>query len=770
MWEPKYKFPFELHPFQKEACQKIEEGHDVFVSVPTSGGKTLVAEYAILWTVKEMKKKVIYVSPIKSLSNEKYNEFRNKFDFPVGLLTGDNKINENADCLIVTAEILRNALYQNKPNDCGDIVRTLNTDFISMIGHVVIDEIHFMNDEERGIVWEEIIILLPPHVRQSYLSATVSHPEKFVSWVSLCRDCPMDLIVLTKRLIPLTHYIFEDNQLHEFLSSDNKFLSENFQTALQLNIKEKKLNPTRINYDFTKINKLVKFLYKNDMLQTIFFSFSRKNCEEFAKLVDFSLITHDERREIENIFDKYMHTCTKSYEALSQLTTIRQLLMKGVAFHHSGLVSIIKEIIEIVFKKGLVKILFATETFAVGVNTPTRTVVFTELTKHTNNGRRFISTAEYRQMSGRAGRKGLDNIGHVILLPVFDFPDETELKSVVFGHVPEIRSRFKWNYQIYLKLLQASNIDLNKFVDKSLANRENNVNIELMMIDLEKLIKEHNDIIDEQLTPNDKNIIECVLKWESIVNDGVITLNKKQQKEYSNGIKKINENDQLKSQYSKIQKKKTLQRSINLLERDIDNLKKTTEISSQMMIIFLEKWNYIDSNGIVKLKGMIAPQINECNSILLTEIIMQDLLIGLSHPYILAILSLFTDPIRGFKGYNYVKHENFDKIQKIADDMKKSEMEIFNTEFTNWNLSYDYTHIAFKWGSNCNIKEILEILYECGEYEGNFVKNMLKLYNIINDIIGIGKMIKKFELVKTLEGIESVILREIVSVKSLYFS
>jgi antiviral helicase SKI2 len=231
--DPAITYPFECDHFQNHAFNSIENGNDVFVSVPTSGGKTIVGEYAIVHAIKKLNKKVIYTSPIKSLSNEKYNEFKTKFapyGITVGLLTGDNKIDVDSDCLIVTAEILRNSLYQLKEKiEYTD--RQINEEYVNDIGCVIMDEIHFMNDLERGKVWEETICMLSPSIQLVMLSATVSNPEKFVKWISVCHQKKVSLIIVTKRLIPLEHFIYINDKEYKFLDGTNTFNVEQYMTA-----------------------------------------------------------------------------------------------------------------------------------------------------------------------------------------------------------------------------------------------------------------------------------------------------------------------------------------------------------------------------------------------------------------------------------------------------------------------------------------------------------------------------------------------------------
>ena len=787
--DPVINFSFKCDDFQRHAFKSIEKGNDVFVSVPTSGGKTIVAEYAIIHTIKKLGKRVVYTSPIKSLSNEKYNEFKSKFnDISIGLLTGDNKIDVDSMCLIVTAEILRNSLYQLKQK-MEDTAGEINNDFVNSIGCVIMDEIHFMNDKERGKVWEETIVLLNSSVQLIMLSATVSNPEKFATWVSKCHQKTVSLIQVTKRIIPLKHYLFVNDELYLFLDENNNYSSDQFNIARKYheNILKKREKNHKSHVDPNSITNLINFMKKKDMMQTIFFSFSRANCEKYAHSVEIDLIDHYEQMEISGIFDHYMRPYYKKYENVSQVIIVKDLLTKGIAFHHSGLLPILKEIIEIIFKKGLIKVLFATETFAVGVNTPTRTVVFTELMKHTKEGKRFITTSEYKQMSGRAGRRGLDEVGHVIILPTFELPEEKHLRNIVLGCVPCIDSKFTWDYQFFLKIILSNSTSIEQFFNKSLINLEQSAKLKLLMNDKQQLSEEIENI-NKMITDIECNgniePINIIIKYDDQQNQSLllggitISLNKKQIQEYKKAKLIVNGNKTLKSLYEFIKRKNELNKKYDIITNEIQSYTYYVDDSSKNIQTILYNWGYISND--ITIKGVMAAQVNECNSIILTEIISRDYLVDLTPEEIVALISIFTEPIKtsisndynsSFEGTPSLKTKIYE-INNMIQNFQSMEDDIFGAgnEFTDWNISTDYIDISYQWASGILVLDMLYILIEYKEYEGNFVRNMLKIYNIIHDIQCICKMIGKIELLPILEKIDSLILRDIVSINSLYLS
>ena len=397
-----YNFHYELDAFQKEGIYRIYKNENILITAHTGSGKTVLAIYAIAHCLKH-NKKVLYTSPTKSLSNQKYAEFTEKFD-SVGIMTGDIKMNPDAQCIIMTTEILRNILYRyNNDIENNHITSLIN---IEDVGAVIFDEVHYINDPDRGKVWEETIILLPKDMTLVMLSASIDKPEVFASWIGDIKQKPISLIPTSHRVVPLRHYfwnsyIFDNNgkdelkwELVEILDDKGHFKNYDI---MKKNYKM---------YDVNKLmDKLVDFLLDQNYIPALFFKFSRKKCETICKTLRNNLLTHEEIYEVENTFNYYMKDYKKTYEILPQYQDVYTQLLKGVVYHHSGLIPILKEIIEILYSKGLVKILFATETFAIGVNMPTKTVIFTDLNKYDNKGLRQLRTDEYLQMSGRAGRR-----------------------------------------------------------------------------------------------------------------------------------------------------------------------------------------------------------------------------------------------------------------------------------------------------------------------------------------------------------------------------
>lgn len=418
---PARTYPFTLDPFQKLAVGCIERNESVLVSAHTSAGKTVVAEYAIATALRD-KQRVIYTSPIKALSNQKFRELQESFG-DVGLMTGDVTINSEASCLVMTTEILRSMLYRG-----SEVMRE--------VAWVIFDEIHYMRDKERGVVWEETLILLPDNVHHVFLSATIPNAMQFARWICQLHKQPCHVVYTNYRPTPLQHYLFPSGGDGIYLVVDEKsvFREENFQKALNIfgdqptgdvlgEARRKRPRPAGGNKrgapqgNQSDLYKIVKMIMTKNYQPVIVFSFSKRECESNAMQVsklDFNL--EEEKKLVSAVFTNAIESLSEEDRTLPQIEGILPLLKRGIGVHHSGLLPILKEVIEILFQEGLIKVLFATETFSIGLNMPARTVVFTSVRKFDGKDYRWISGGEYIQMSGRAGRRGLDSRGIVILM------------------------------------------------------------------------------------------------------------------------------------------------------------------------------------------------------------------------------------------------------------------------------------------------------------------------------------------------------------------
>ena len=448
--EPAYKWPFELDYFQKRAVLCLEKHESVFVAAHTSAGKTVVAEYAIALSAKHMTR-VIYTSPIKALSNQKFRDFRATFQ-DVGLLTGDCQIKPEAGCLIMTTEILRSMLYAG-----SDVIRDLEW--------VIFDEVHYINDAERGVVWEEVLIMLPAHVGLILLSATVPNIEQFASWVGRIKNRKIYVTSTLKRPVPLEHYLFTGNstktsdQLYKIVDQTKRFLPTGYKMAKEakeINFKKSKKPPS----DTAIWSSAIDCLKKRDGLPAVAFTLSRKRCDNNAAMLSgVNLTSPGEKNEIALFYRRCTSKLKPIDRKLPQVVHLEGLLERGIAVHHSGVLPILKETIELLFARGLVKLLFATETFAMGVNMPARSVLFDSNRKHDGRGMRDLIPSEYIQMAGRAGRRGLDSFGTVILVQRQQkCADQQDLINMMLGKAAPLISKFRLTYGMLLSILRVGSL------------------------------------------------------------------------------------------------------------------------------------------------------------------------------------------------------------------------------------------------------------------------------------------------------------------------
>ncbi|EGD74295.1 ATP-dependent DEAD/H RNA helicase [Salpingoeca rosetta] len=473
---PAITYPFELDDFQKQAIICMERHESVFVAAHTSAGKTVVAEYAIAMSQKHMTR-VIYTSPIKALSNQKFRDFATRFD-DVGLLTGDVQIRPDASCLIMTTEILRSMLYRG-------------ADMIRDVEWVIFDEVHYINNAERGVVWEETIIMLPKHVNVVMLSATVPNTFEFADWVGRTRKQRVYVIHTPKRPVPLEHFLYvgkvgKADPLFKIVDAHGKFHMKNHSAAVA-GKKEgegkkaaktgsygpKKRGNASWGGDRVLYRSLVQMLKKENLNPCVVFTFSKKRCDQNAyNLRGTSFNTAEEEGRVNAIFHRSISILKGSDAHLPQVERIKAMVRHGVGVHHSGLLPIMKELVEILFSQGLIKVLFATETFAMGVNMPAKCVVFDSIRKHDGIQLRDLLPGEYVQMAGRAGRRGLDTTGTVIVLCKGDVPDVNSLHTVMLGKPTVLASRFRLTYNMILNLLRVEDLRVEDMMRQSFSEAD----------------------------------------------------------------------------------------------------------------------------------------------------------------------------------------------------------------------------------------------------------------------------------------------------------
>lgn len=806
------KYPFPLSSFQKFSIQAITEGNHILVTAHTGSGKTLPAEFAIQHFTS-MKKKVIYTSPIKALSNQKFYEFSKKFpNISFGILTGDIKTNPEADVLIMTTEILMNTLYAKHRQTVN--VNSFEMNFDTELACVIFDEIHYINDIDRGHVWEETIMLLPRHIQMVMLSATLDSPEKFAKWCET-RGQPYvegDKIVYLastyERIVPLTHYSFitctqglfkvlKDkalekaimkitNKLHVIQDSKGNFNDNNYNTI------QRTLNIFKSKRHYVKrahvLNSVAKHMVQNDMLPAICFVLNRKALEQCAKdvttvlLEDDSKVPYIVRRECEQIIRKLPNY--NEYLHLPEYLEMVALLEKGIAIHHAGIMPVLREMVEILFGKGYVKLLFATETFAVGINMPTKTVLFTDITKFASCQRPFFSH-EYTQMAGRAGRRGIDTIGHVIhLTNLFTESCLLTVKTIMKGEPQTLVSKFRINYNLMLNLIDIGESDYAKYMSQSMGQSDIDDIVELYETELIKLKETVNDTLE---TIKLKGVdIEDALKYHQLVNDRNMAVNKKRRDidkeilQLTNKYVNISEVCLLTDVY-----KRNLREIVNWTKFKDDTYNKFNTMI-QNILSLLEKNNFIQRDGdsqIITLTelGKTASLIREIHCLTASTFFhnYKDIVDRLSSAELAGMFSCFTSvSVPDEKRCNFPKSmyvsvtESISIINTIYDYYDSIESnDDFNAE-AECTMQYDLIDYIVRWCDADTEEDCKLIIQELGEekdvFLGEFVKAILKINNICIELEKVAEITNNLALLSKLKSIPQLTLKYIATNQSLY--
>jgi superfamily II RNA helicase len=832
-------FGFPLSDFQKYAIEAILNGEHTLVTAHTGSGKTLPVEFAIRHFVNQGKK-VIYTSPIKALSNQKFYEFSQKFpDIRFGIFTGDIKVNPIADVLIMTTEILMNYLFQISSNQTkkGHIDSSyldFTIDVERDLSCVIFDEVHYINDVDRGNVWEQTILMLPPKIQMVMLSATIDKPEKFAAWVEN-RILPYNQIENSydsllpqsqfceykntnkevwiastdKRVVPLTHYTYmttnesifkhvrdKDTQkkirdLTNNLTIIKTPQGEFIETAVHEVQKIRRL--LDINQQFVKrkyvLNNLTKLLKEKEMLPAIAFVFSRKNVEVCAREITTNLLPFDSKvpytiatechQIIRSKFSNY-----NEYLELPEYQDLVKLMEKGIAIHHSGMIPVLREIVEFMISKKYIMLLFATESFAIGLDCPIKTTIFTSITKYDGKSPRLLYPHEYTQMAGRAGRRGIDTIGHIVHCNnLYLTPSSMEYRELLCGKPQQLVSKFEVSYDVVMNIIKYRNTESCKkcqivdFVKRSMmaVELDNAINAQTVVLNQ---IKEKYEIKKEAIEKNSRTPREACEKWILYDNSLNSTTNKKR-KETERILHSLCE------QYRWIKEDSNRILDIKNTEREI--------IEAQGHLTYLTEYieNQISHKLQILLNRSYIQMAENEDTIELT---------------LLGKMSLVTEIpclIAGAMMQQWNRLCDFGHIElvcafscfvqiKVADDLRKSHLTDFMEEdllrdFSRWvyesykgdenynenDLTFDLVDVMRSWylaKDERECKEVIQglVLGERGISVGDFTKAVLKISKIANEFKGVCENIGEIELMSKLSEIDGHILKYMITAQSLY--
>lgn len=803
-------YPFELSDFQKWSICAIHEKKNVLITAQTGSGKTLPAAYAIKYLIQQGKR-VIYTTPLKALTNQKTNDFRKKFsNISFGTITGDIKFNTEAQCLLMTTEILRNTLFQQRMIEKKITTKYQQTLHFDMnmeqeLGAVIFDEVHYINDTFRGSVVEETIMMLPKNVILIMLSATVEPAERLANWVEKVTERETWWAPNDKRVVPLTHYSFLTlrNALSERHRQQNPLLDNILHKPLMLRHANERFQDTNYhsinkimsyfnkNHIFVNkyhvLNEIVGYLKKKNLLPAICFVLSRKKCNDYAHHITHSLHDGKTMNIIKQKCKKLLIDKLPNYKEYIQLPEYSQmvnLLMKGIAIHHSGVHPILREMVELMFENGGVKLLFATETFSAGINVPAKTVLFTGIQKFDGRSFRFLLPHEYTQMAGRAGRRGIDDKGVIIHLNnLFKLPSIQDYRTMLCGSPQKLDSKFKLSFQLILQLIATkqpfqpfiANTMLQDSIEREVYQIKENINI------LEEKKRKQEDML--QLCQTPKSILETYINLES-------SLGLSSRKSY----KKIKrDQEKLRCQYKhlirELPKIKAIKEIDNTLVGENKQLTITlsyVSISIDIIIDFLLNFGFITQESdktafpyALTARGKLAANIQEVNALVFSQLLENKRLNNLHSSELAAIFSCFANlSIPRDQRTNLACVILPSRIKQLLHTISDYYRELQDIEIQyhlesneDYDIKFEFCTLILDWCSTVDEKKCKDIINrakERGISIGEFTKAILKINKIADELGKVCLLQSDIRLLNMLKKIPMLTLKSIATNQSLY--
>jgi superfamily II RNA helicase len=677
---------------------------------------------------------------------------------------------------------------------------------------VVFDEIHFIGDESRGMNWEQTIMSLPPHVQMVGLSATLDNPERFAYWLetrgtmSPVGNKEVYLARKQVRAVPLIHYSFitvpnginksiKDKATQEeikkainkpFVIQDAKNIFNDIQyqsTVKMLKLFEK--HDVRVKRQHV-LNKVSEYLVENEMLPALCYVFSRKQLEKCAEELTTNLLEFDSKipytvdRECEQIIRKLPNY--EEYLHLPEYINTVKLLRKGVGIHHAGLMPILREMTELLFAKGFIKILFCTETMSVGINLPVKTTIFTDVNKFNGEINRMLYSHEYTQAAGRAGRLGLDTVGHVIHLNnLFRNVDSVSYKLMMNGKPQSLTSKFKISYNLILNLLDIGDKKLVEFAKKSMVTGDLDAQMKEVYYKISKLEGELDNLtsyIQNLRTPT--NIIE---EYDDLNKSKQNAVNKKR-KDIERRIQQIKDEyrtvDQDTQSYQKVAIKKA---EINDLQNQYNGLNSYIQSGVDRVLSLLKSETFIEGDQLEDLSlpliGKIASQLRESHCLVMSQLYETKVLDNLSTIQLIALFSCFTNisvqddnkDVRP-RSQDQMLNETVNKVKKMYDDYQNKELLYNISTGMDYNIHYDLLNYVEEWSNAENVEDCKRLLQKIGEekeiFLGEFVKALLKINNISCELEKIAELTGNIAFLSKLKEIPNLTLKYVVTNQSLY--
>lgn len=723
-------FPFELDPFQIEACHALENGKGVLVAAPTGAGKTIVGEFAVDLVINSGGK-CFYTTPIKALSNQKFSELSEKYgESKVGLLTGDTSINSEAQIVVMTTEVLRNMIYSNSST-------------INDLKYVVMDEVHYLADKFRGAVWEEILIHLSEAVQVISLSATVSNAEEFGEWLQTVRG-DTEVIVSEIRPVPLYQHVLFGNRLVDLFGENHKLnpeltrLERDSYRQVRGTWREKPKGPKSLTR-----SEVIEKLDREGLLPAITFIFSRNNCDAAVRqclAAGIRLTNSQERSSIREVVAKNIKSLAEEDLVVLGYYEWADALERGVAAHHAGLLPAFKVTVEELFQRGLVKAVFATETLALGINMPARTVVLEKLSKWNGEGHVAISPGEYTQLTGRAGRRGIDIEGNAVILWGNEL-DSTSVGGLASTRTYPLKSSFKPTYNMSINLISQFGSDKARTsLESSLAQFQ----ADKAVVGLAKQIRKNESARDSlfiEAKCDKGDFIEySQLRGQIKKLESDSKRSKRKRAEIDDEIASIRKRmkDHICHSCPDRENHSRFAERALRLQREIDGL--TERINSRTNVIakrfdrikiILDKFGYIDNDQITKPGKMLAKIYGETD-LLIAESIRADLFSNLSATDLVSVISSCIYESRNDEAAKIPRGE----IQTALSGISKIYGRIHSAE-TDLNLEpmrapdFGFCWASHKWASGNSLTSVLK-----GNdlTVGDFVRSMKQIIDLLRQL------------------------------------
>ena len=723
-------FPFELDLFQIKACHALENGKGVLVAAPTGAGKTIIGEFAVDLVINSGGK-CFYTTPIKALSNQKYTELCAKYgELKIGLLTGDTSINSEAQIVVMTTEVLRNMIYSNSKT-------------IDDLKYVVMDEVHYLADKFRGAVWEEILIHLSDAVQIISLSATVSNAEEFGEWLQTVRG-ETEVIVSEIRPVPLYQHVLFGNRLLDLFGENQKLnpeltrLERDSYRQVRGNWRDKPKGPRPLMR-----SEVIEKLDREGLLPAITFIFSRNNCDAAVRqclAAGIKLTNTDERKIIRSVIAKNMKNLAEEDLVVIGYYEWADALERGIAAHHAGLLPAFKVTVEELFQQGLVKAVFATETLALGINMPARTVVLEKLSKWNGEAHVAISPGEYTQLTGRAGRRGIDIEGNAVILWNNDL-DSTSVGGLASTRTYPLKSSFKPTYNMSINLIsQFGSSRARTSLESSLAQFQ----ADKAVVGLAKQIRKNESARDDlfnQSKCDQGDFVEyshmraTIKKLET---DSKRSKRKRLEIEEEIGsIRKRMKNHAChgcpeRENHSRIaERAQRLQREIDGLQERIDSRTNVIAKRFDRIKLILDKFGYINNDAIAQSGKMLAKIYGETD-LLIAESIQAGVFNQLSPADLVAVISCCIYESRNEEAAKVPRGEvqnALATISKIYGKIHEAESDL-NLE-TMRAPDFGFCWASHKWANGHSLTSILK---GSDLTVGDFVRSMKQIIDLLRQL------------------------------------